>query len=97
LSIFRENNSFPNYVFKLVRVARDVIGRVKDEILVANPYVECCYLTTVLQEARDKRNLYSGSAGGGVLEAGIVSFESKVADSKTKYITDLLEKTESPA
>jgi hypothetical protein len=41
-------------------------------------------------------NLYAGSAGGGVLEAGIVSFERKVVDSTTKYITDLLEKTESP-
>lgn len=41
-------------------------------------------------------NLYSGSAGGGVLEAGIVSFEGKVVGSATKYVTDLLEKTESP-
>jgi hypothetical protein len=41
-------------------------------------------------------NLYSGSAGGGVLEAGIVSFEGKVVVSTIKYITDLLEKTESP-
>jgi phosphatidylserine/phosphatidylglycerophosphate/cardiolipin synthase-like enzyme len=41
-------------------------------------------------------NLYSGSTGGGLLEAGIVSFESKVVDSATKYITDLLAKTESP-
>jgi phosphatidylserine/phosphatidylglycerophosphate/cardiolipin synthase-like enzyme len=41
-------------------------------------------------------NLYSGSTGGGLLEAGIVSFESKVVDSASKYITDLLAKTESP-
>lgn len=41
-------------------------------------------------------NLYSGSTGGGLLEAGIVSFESKVVDSAIKYITDLLAKTESP-
>ena len=137
---------------RLEEFTRDVIGRAKDEILVANPYVDSCYLTTALQEARDKRvnvrivtrrptkdkgditklechatlrkkgvtihyintihskiilvdrkmailssmNLYSGSAGGGVLEAGIVSFESKVVDSASKYITDLLAKTESP-
>jgi hypothetical protein len=41
-------------------------------------------------------NLYSGSAGGGVLEAGIISFEGKTVNAQTKYITDLLEKTESP-
>jgi hypothetical protein len=137
---------------RLEEFTRDVIGRAKDEILVANPYVDSCYLTTALQEARDRRvnvrivtrrptkdksditklechatlrkkgvtihyintihskiilvdrkmailssmNLYSGSAGGGVLEAGIVSFECKVVDAITKYITDLLEKTESP-
>ena len=65
----------------------------KDEILAANHYVECCYLTTALQ---DRRNLYSGSAGGGVLEAGIISFEGKVVEAITKYITDLQQKTESP-
>ncbi len=137
---------------RIEEITRDVIGRAKDEILVANPYVDSCYLTTALQEARDRRvnvrivtrrptkdknditklechatmrkkgvtihyintihskvividrkiavlssmNLYSGSAGGGVLEAGIVSFETKVVDSISKYITDLLEKTESP-
>ncbi len=31
-----------------------------------------------------------------MLEAGIVSFESKVVEAMTKYITDLLEKTEFP-
>ena len=41
-------------------------------------------------------NLYSGSTGGGLLEAGIVSFENKVVESATKYIADLLEKPESP-
>lgn len=41
-------------------------------------------------------NLYSGSTGGGLAEAGIVSFEPKVVQSATKYITDLLSKTESP-
>ena len=81
---------------RLEEFTRDVIGRAKDEILVANSYVECCYLTTALQEAKDRRNLYSGSAGGGVLEAGIISFESKVVDFITKYITDLLEKTQPP-
>jgi len=137
---------------RLEEFVRDAIGKAKDEILVTNPYVDSCYLTTALQDARDRRvnvrivsrrptkdkndipklechaalrkkgvtmhyintihskvividrkitilssmNLYSGSTGGGVLEAGIVSFESKVVDSTTKYITDLLEKTESP-
>jgi hypothetical protein len=41
-------------------------------------------------------NLYSGSTGGGLEEAGIISFESKVVESATKFITDLLAKTESP-
>lgn len=137
---------------RLEEFVRDAIGKAKDEILVTNPYVDSCYLTTALQDARDRRvnvrivtrrpikdktdiaklechaalrkkgvtmhyintihskvmvidrkitilssmNLYSGSAGGGVLEAGIVSFENKVVESTTKYITDLLEKTESP-
>ena len=40
-------------------------------------------------------NLYSGSTGGALLEAGIVSFEKKVVDSATKYIVKLLEKPES--
>lgn len=31
-----------------------------------------------------------------MLEAGIVSFQGKVVEAMTKYITDLLEKTESP-
>ncbi len=41
-------------------------------------------------------NLYSGSTGGGLLEAGLVSFEIKVVDAVTKYVTGLLAKTESP-
>ncbi len=41
-------------------------------------------------------NLYSGSTGGGLEEAGIVSFESNVVESASKFITDLLAKTESP-
>ena len=134
---------------RLEEFSRDVIGRAKDEILATNPYLDSCYLTTALQDARERRvnvkivtrrptkdkndisklechaalrkkgvtihyinakiividrkigilssmNLYSGSAGGGVLEAGIVSFEDKVVNSETKYISDLLEKTESP-
>jgi hypothetical protein len=36
------------------------------------------------------------TTGGGLLEAGLVSFESKVVDSVTKYIIGLLAKTESP-
>ncbi len=41
-------------------------------------------------------NIYSGSAGGGSLEAGIVTFEEKVVDSVVKYVAMLLEKPESP-
>jgi phosphatidylserine/phosphatidylglycerophosphate/cardiolipin synthase-like enzyme len=137
---------------RLEEFSRKAIGKAKDEIIVANPYLDSCYLATALQEARDRRvnvkivtrrptkdkeniskiechaalrkkgvtihyyntihakiividrkvailssmNLYSNSAGGGVLEAGIVSFEEKVVTSQAKYITDLLEKTESP-
>jgi hypothetical protein len=41
-------------------------------------------------------NLYSGSTGGALLEAGIVFFfEKKVVDSAAKYIIELLEKPES--
>ena len=40
---------------RLEEFARDVICRAKDEILVANPYVDSCYLITALQEARDRR------------------------------------------
>jgi hypothetical protein len=37
-------------------------------------------------------NLYSGSTGGALFEAGVVSFEKKVVDSATKYIAGLLER-----
>jgi phosphatidylserine/phosphatidylglycerophosphate/cardiolipin synthase-like enzyme len=40
-------------------------------------------------------NLYSGSTGGALFEAGVVSFEKKVVDSATKYISGLLERPES--
>jgi hypothetical protein len=137
---------------RLEEFSRKAIGKAKDEIIVTNPYLDSCYLSTALQEARERRvnvkivtrrptkdkeniskiechaalrkkgvtihyintihakiividrkiailssmNLYSGSAGGGVLEAGIVSFEEKVVTPQAKYITELLEKTESP-
>jgi hypothetical protein len=41
-------------------------------------------------------NIYSGSAGGGSLEAGIVTFENKVVESVMKYVATLLDKPESP-
>ena len=137
---------------RLEELARDLIEKAKDEILVTSPYVDSCHPITLLTEAKDRRvnvrivttrpkkdkddvkkvechallrkkgvnihyintihakiiiidhkvaivssmNLYSGSTGGGLLEAGIVSFESKVVESASKYITDLLAKTESP-
>jgi hypothetical protein len=137
---------------RLEELARDVIGRAKDEILVTSPFVDSCFLATALQDASDRRvsvkiisrrpqkdkddlaklechaslrkkgvtihyintihskiivvdrkvailssmNLYSGSTGGGLLEAGLVTFENKVVNSVTKYITGLLAKTESP-
>ena len=137
---------------RLEELARDLIEKAKDEILVTSPYVDGCHPITLLTEAKDRRvnvrivttrpkkdkddvkkvechallrkkgvnihyintihakiiiidhkvaivssmNLYSGSTGGGLLEAGIVSFESKVVESASKYITDLLAKTESP-
>ena len=152
ISLDVKSKHFFLYGMRLEEFTRDFIGRAKDEILVANPFVDSCYLTTALQDARDRRvnvrivtrrptkdkgdimklechatlrkkgvtihyintihskvilidrkiailssmNLYSGSAGGGVDEAGIVSFEEKVVDAITKYITDFLEKTESP-
>ena len=40
---------------RLEEFTRDVIGKAKDEILVTNPYLDSCYLTTALQEARDRR------------------------------------------
>ena len=137
---------------RLEELARDVICKAKDEILVTSPFTDSCFLATALQEARDRRvnvkivarrptkdkadapklecqallrkkgvfihyintihskiividrkivilssmNLYSGSTGGGLLEAGIVSFEDKVVNSAAKYVDDLLEKPESP-
>ena len=136
---------------RLEELARDVIGKAQEEILVTSPFVDSCYLATALQEARNRRvtvkivarrpentksdalklecqsnlkksgivihyinqihskiividrkltiissmNLYSGSTGGALLEAGIVSFEQKVVDSATNYIVKLLEKPES--
>jgi hypothetical protein len=41
-------------------------------------------------------NTYSASTGRGLLEARLVSLESKIVDSVTKYIIGLLAKTESP-
>lgn len=41
-------------------------------------------------------NIYSGSTGGGSLEAGIVTFERIVVESVGKYVASLLEKPESP-
>jgi hypothetical protein len=152
ISLELESKHFFLEGMRLEEFSRDVIGKAKDEILVTNPYLDSCYLTTALQEARERRvnvkivtrrptkdkndvsklechaslrkkgvtihyintihaktmaidrkiavlssmNLYSGSAGGGVLEAGIVSFEDKVVGAQSKYVTDLLEKTESP-
>jgi phosphatidylserine/phosphatidylglycerophosphate/cardiolipin synthase-like enzyme len=122
---------------RLEELARDLIEKAKDEILVTSPYVDSCHPITLLTEAKERRvnvriechallrkkgvnihyintihakiiiidrkvaivssmNLYSGSTGGGLLEAGIVSFESKVVESASKYINDLLAKTESP-
>lgn len=136
---------------RLEELARDVIGKAQEEILVTSPFVDSCHLATALQEARGRRvnvkivarrpentkidalkvecqtnlkktgivihyinqihskiividrkitmissmNLYSGSTGGALLEAGIVSFEKKVVDSAAKYIVNLLEKPES--
>jgi phosphatidylserine/phosphatidylglycerophosphate/cardiolipin synthase-like enzyme len=41
-------------------------------------------------------NIYSGSTGGGSVEAGIVTFERSVVESIGKYVSSLLEKPESP-
>jgi hypothetical protein len=137
---------------RLEELARDLIEKAKDEILVTCPFVDSCHPIKLLMEAKDRRvnvrivttrpkkdredakkvechallrkkgvnvhyistihakiividrkvaivssmNLYSGSTGGGLEEAGIISFESKVVESATKFITDLLAKTESP-
>jgi phosphatidylserine/phosphatidylglycerophosphate/cardiolipin synthase-like enzyme len=137
---------------RLEELARDLIEKAKDEILVTSPFVDSCHPIRLLIEAKDRRvnvrivttrpkkdredskkvechallrkkgvnvhyistihakiiiidrkiaivssmNLYSGSTGGGLEEAGIISFESKVVESASKFITDLLAKTESP-
>jgi phosphatidylserine/phosphatidylglycerophosphate/cardiolipin synthase-like enzyme len=138
---------------RLEELARDVIAKAKDEILITTPYLDNCFLVTALQEARNRRanvkiitrrpnskddkeysklecqgflrkngvsihydntihskiividqkiaivssmNIYSGSTGGGSLEAGIVTFESKVVEAIAKYVATLLEKPESP-
>jgi hypothetical protein len=41
-------------------------------------------------------NLFSGSTGGGLLGAGIITFESTIVESIKKYVNDLLAKPESP-
>ena len=41
-------------------------------------------------------NIYSGSTGGGSIEAGIVTFENSVVESIGKYVASLLDKPESP-
>jgi hypothetical protein len=137
---------------RLEELARDLIEKAKDEILVTSPFVDSCHPIRLLIEAKDRRvnvrivttrpkkdredakkvechallrkkgvnvhyistihakiiiidrkiaivssmNLYSGSTGGGLEEAGIISFESKVVEAASKFITDLLAKTESP-
>ena len=40
-------------------------------------------------------NLFSGSTGGGLLGAGIITFESTIVESIRKYVNDLLAKPES--
>lgn len=40
---------------ELEELARDVIGKAKDEILVTSPYVDSCHLATALQRAVERR------------------------------------------
>ena len=40
---------------RLEELARDVIGKAKEEILVASPFVDSCFLATALQDASDRR------------------------------------------
>lgn len=151
ISLSVESKQFFLAGMELEELARDVIGKAQDEILVTSPYVDSCHLATALQRAVGRRvkvkvvarrpttakmdalkaecqanlrkegvvihyinqihskiiivdrkltiissmNLYSGSTGGATFEAGIVSFDKKVVDSATKYISELLEKPES--
>lgn len=151
ISLSIESKHFFLEGMRLEELARDVISKAQDEILVTSPFVDSCHPATALQEAVDRKvkvkvvarrpstskidapkrecqanlrrkgvnihyvnplhskiividrkiaivssmNLYSGSTGGALLEAGIVSFDKKVVDSATKYIVDLLEKPES--
>ena len=40
---------------ELEELARDVIGKAQDEILVTSPYVDSCHLATALQRAVERR------------------------------------------
>ena len=40
---------------ELEELARDVIGKAQDEILVTSPYVDSCHLVTALQRAVERR------------------------------------------
>ena len=55
ISLSVESKQFFLAGMELEELARDVIGKAQDEILVTSPYVDSCHLATALQRAVERR------------------------------------------
>lgn len=55
ISLAMESKHFFLAGMRLDELARDIIGKAQDEILVTSPFVDKCHLVTALQEAVDRR------------------------------------------
>jgi phosphatidylserine/phosphatidylglycerophosphate/cardiolipin synthase-like enzyme len=55
INISTDSKQFFISGMELEELARDVIGKAKDEILVTSPYVDSCHLATALQRAVERR------------------------------------------
>jgi phosphatidylserine/phosphatidylglycerophosphate/cardiolipin synthase-like enzyme len=55
VSLSVESKQFFLAGMELEELARDVIGKAQDEILVTSPYVDSCHLATALQRAVERR------------------------------------------
>ena len=55
INLSMESKQFFLSGMELEELARDVIGKAQDEILVTSPYVDSCHLATALQRAVERR------------------------------------------
>lgn len=55
LNLSMETKHFFLVGMELEELARDIIGKAQDEILVTSPYVDSCHLATTLQRAVERR------------------------------------------